>query len=372
MMPKKKVCIRIVVILLLTGTLTLPLNVNLAFAWSSGSTRTHQFIFRQAKEILRNDGYTRIADFLNSLDPYSGLTYLEIMIKGSEEHDTLIEARQHYMDPMDHKGLNLLGYQKSAGTLSQERFKAAVSYWQSGDHYNAMYNLGWATHLLQDVNVPHHAWTTYLYGHSNYEGWADSNKYSYAVYSGGIYSFSSFPDLQYYTPRHYFWANATAYDWVDYNAHESIKYFLSVDYKTASYVTDSAKPYVETAHPLPNNIETTWVITTYQTSGMQLHFEKIDMEYGFDHIRIYDKYDNLLQTYTGLYGDFWTPWYSSGDTLKIKVTTNYSVQSWGYKIKEVKYYDTGEDLLGATSALLPRAQRTTAGFIKFFFDKCPL
>jgi len=370
-MQKKAALGIMLTLLLLISMLELSFNVSVVVAYKSGTNATHQLIFEQARTILRNDGYVSYAEFLDSVEPSSGLTYLKIMIKGSDENDDLWSAREHYMDPMDHKGLLLLGsYQKSAGTLCQERFNEAVTQWQNGNYYNAIYNLGWAAHLVQDVCVPHHAWTTYSNWHSEYETWVQNNRYLYAVSSGGTYSFPSFTDLQYYSPKHYSGVDISAYDWVDNNAHESIKYFLSVNSYTASYVTDAAAPYVETIHPLPNNLATTWVITTYQTSEMQLHFEKIDMENNHDYIYIYDKYDNLLGVYTGQYNtDFWTPWYSSGDTLKIKVTTDSSLQSWGYKIKEVKYYDLGEDPNGATSVLFPRAQRTTAGFFKFFFDK---
>lgn len=348
------------------------ITFNDASAYSSSTNGTHQFIFEQARKILRNDGYKSIADFLDSIDPSSGLTYLEILIKGSDENDRLIAASQHYMDPMDHRGLWFIWYQKSAGTLCQERFNQAILDWQRGDYYNAMYNLGWATHLLQDVSVPHHAWTTYLFGHGKYEGWVDNNKYFFAVDSGGLYSFSSFPDLQFYISKHYSWTDVSAHDWVDYNAHESLKHFLRVNSRMATYVTDAAVPYVETIHPLPNSLETTWVITTYQTSKMQLHFEKIYMENSFDYIYIFDKYDNLLDVYTGQHGDFWTPEYLSGDALKIKVKTDYSMRSWGYRIKEVRYFDTGEDLYGAANTLLPLAQRATAGFVHFFFMKADL
>jgi len=371
---ERKAVSEIMLTLLLTSMLTMAFNVNTVTAYKSGiPAGTHWFIFDRAKVILKNDGYTSYADFLDSVEPSSGLTYLEIMIKGSEEHDDLISAREHYMDPMDHKGLWFFGFQKSAGTLAKERFDTAVLQWRSGNYYDAMYNLGWAAHLVQDVTVPHHAWTTYQDWHSQYEDWVKDNGYLYAIDSGGTYSFPLFTDLQYYTPKHYSWMNLSTYDWVDYNAHESIKYFLSVNSYAGTLVTDAASPFIETIHSLPNNLETTWIITAYQANGISLHFEKIDMQHGLDYIRMYDKYDNLLDAYTGQYGDFWTPTYTTApgalDTLKIKVTTDSSVQSWGYKIKEARYYDTGEDLHGATSVLLPRAQRTTAGFIKFFFDK---
>jgi phospholipase C len=338
-------------------------------AYSSGSGGTHHFIFEQAKSILQNDGYKSFADFLNSTEPSSGLTYLQIMIKGSDENDGLIAAREHYMDPMDHQGLFLITYQKSAGTLCQERFSEAVTQWKNGNYSQAMYNLGWATHLVQDLCVPHHAWTKVLDWHSYYESWANENKALLAVSSRGIYNFSSFPDLQYYLPAHYSWSNTSAYDWVDYCAHESITQFLLVNSYYGTNVTDSADPYIETIHPLPNDLKTARIITSYGASMMQLHFEKIDTENGSDYICIYDKHDNLLDAYTGKHEDIWTPWYSTADTLKIKVTTNPSNQSWGYKINEVRYHDLGENVTQAANALLTLAQRATAGFIKFFFDK---
>jgi parallel beta-helix repeat protein len=303
------------------------------------------------------------------------------MKEGSDQADypEYIASREHYMDPMDHAGLYIWPvYYKSAGTLCQEKFEEATMHWANGEYVDAMGDLGWAAHLVQDICVPHHA-LTYPWGwHAEYEDWVDNNKDAFAVTSGGVYSFSPFPDRQFYPtynsgpPSQAYWHYAgdepTAYDWVDYNAHESIKYFAEVNSVTNDYVTDLANPYIETSHPLPNNLETVRILTTYLTSGIQLHFEKIDMESGYDYVYIYDKYDNLQEAYTGLHGDFWTPWYPVGDTVKIKVKTDASVESWGYKIKEVKYYDIDDNPYETTSVLLPRAQRTTAGFIKFFFD----
>lgn len=71
---------------------------------------------------------------------------------------------------------------------------------------------------------------------------------------------------------------------------------------------------------------------------------------------------------TGNQSNVWSP-LVFGNTLKTKTDTNLSGQSWGFRTDTVEFYDVGDDLQGATAALLTRAQWTTAGFIKFFFDK---
>ena len=364
---KRKTFSRTTVIILLFGFLAPALNVNSAVAYKSGSGETtHRFIFNQAREILKNDGYC-YSSFLNLKEPVSNLTYWEIMIKASEENDDLISAREHYMDPMDHEGFQSIF--RSAGELCEEKFAEAQTAWlHFGDYYDAMYNLGWAIHTVQDVCVPHHAWPTALEGHSDYEDWVNNSKDSYAVNSSGLYSFPSFPDLQYYVPTHYSWETVSARDWVDYNAHESIKHLLSVNSNTGSDIEDSANPYVQTVHPLPDSLTTTWVITAHQTDKFQLYFEEINMKPN-DYIYICDANDNVLDTFTHQHTlNYWTQTYSVSDILKIKVVTNSTDPSWGYKISKVKYHDVGEDFDAATSVLLPLAQKTTAGFIVFFFS----
>ncbi len=371
----------VVVLVLASLILSLICVIQPVAAFKSGSGGTHDFIFNQASVILRNDGFVSIADFLNSYDPgdTNGRTYLGVMEAGSTDHDDLISAREHYMDPMDHTGLYFAGYQKSAGTLCQEVFDTAVNYWRSGDHHNAIYYLGWAAHLVQDVCVPHHAQPTYGDWHTGFEDYVDSVKYEVAASSGGIYSLSSFPDREYYQTEnagppgnaywHYSGSDPTAYDWVDYNAHESTKFFYLVNGQTNSDPTDAAVVQAETIHSLPNNLDSNFTFVEYGMDVMQLYFDKFDMENGWDFIRIYDASDNLLASYTGVQNGFWTPhFYNTGGVLKVRVTTDSSVQSWGYKITQIHYHDRIESPPTAAIMMLIQAQRTTAGFIKYFFD----
>lgn len=376
----KRTVSTILLVILLTSMLYSAFKITPASAYHSGEGEGHHFIFDQAKAILGNDGFISCRNFLEQESSTPGMTYLDWMKYGSDYSDTSLMNGEHYMDPMDHHGLYIWpSVLKSAGALCQEKFDEAVNHWNSNEFSDAMGDLGWAAHLIQDMCVPQHAMPSMWDGHSEYEEWVNNNLTFFAVNSGGIYSFSSFPDRLYYKTYntgppsnaewHFDGDNCTAYDWADYNAHESIKYFLRVNSYTGQNVIDAASVYVETIHNLPNNLETTWNITAYGASRMQLHFSKIDMENGYDYVRICDKYDNSLGNFTGYDGDgFWTDFYDC-DTLQIKTKTDGSIESWGYKIDQVNYTDSGEDFSGATGVLLPRAQRTTAGFIKFFFDK---
>lgn len=177
------------------------------------SQSTHQFIMDQIPVILRNDGYPYLAEYLSG-------HYLDKMKEGSIRADeTLWDSREHYMHPSTHQGFLWF---KPAGQLAGERFSVAVSNWNSGNKNSAFFELGWATHLVQDLTVPHHAALTALDYHSEYEQWVLDNQENYVVSSSGIYAFDS------YLPDH-FDNELEPFDWVDYNAHFSYDYFSYVN-----------------------------------------------------------------------------------------------------------------------------------------------
>ena len=183
--------------------------------WDSLSTEnsTHQFLFDQIPIILSSDGHAGVADFIG------GRNLMRMKLGSIRADETLWDSREHYMDPQTHDGL--VGF-KSAGQLGAERFDAAVSDWIAGNKDNAFYNLGWATHLVQDLTVPHHAALTPLDYHADYEQWVFDHRHDYPADSGGIYDFDS------YLPGHYE-SESNPFDWVDYNAHYAIQFFEDVN-----------------------------------------------------------------------------------------------------------------------------------------------
>jgi parallel beta-helix repeat protein len=380
-----------IIFILFASFLVTSFNTKPVLAYTKGSGGTHYFILDQARTILGNDGFVSYQEFLDSLaEP--GKTYLDKMKEGSDIADTwdTFASGDHYMSPLDHVGLYSLirpwaPQFGSAALLCQQKFDEALDHWNGGNRAEAMKDLGWAAHLVQDLCVPFHA-AEDMGGispnrHVDYENWVQNNQNAFAVYSDGEYSIPSFPDRQYYPTSnsdpydsagwHYNGLFPMAYDWVDYNAHEGLQYYQCVNYATGEW-NNYAEPCIETVHSLPNNLDSTWTITRNESTRFQLHFSRIDISAG-DYVLIYDENDTLLASYTGVYAtDWWAPssssWYNSGDTLKIRTTTDGTGTSWGYDIHDIKSNDIGDDLEGATSILLPRAQRATAGFIKFFFD----
>jgi phospholipase C len=141
----------------------------------NGGQTTHQLVMDQIPIILQNDGHPSLANFV--------VTYLDQMKYGSMRADeTIWDSREHYMHPSTHNGYLTF---KSAGTLAYERFVEATDHWTSGDKASAFFDLGWSTHLVQDLTVPHHAFVTALNYHAEYEQWVYDNQFSYTVASGG-------------------------------------------------------------------------------------------------------------------------------------------------------------------------------------------
>jgi phospholipase C len=179
----------------------------------SVSLSTHQFIFWQAFEILGNDGYPELSGYI------SAELFANLAMGSVRADETLWDSREHYHHPDSHEGF--LDF-RSAGELCQEHWNNAIQYWDAGNRYAAAYELGWATHAVADLTVPHHATLTPFDEHSEYEGWVNDHKLDFTVNNNGIYAFDG--DL----PGHYSDEGNPSH-WVDYNAHEAIDWFSYVN-----------------------------------------------------------------------------------------------------------------------------------------------
>jgi phospholipase C len=141
-----------------------------------GAGSTHSFCTHQALVILENDGFTKAANvfsyFLTQLD--SGVTWAD---KG-------FKSIYHYYNPDTKQGkYNLM----SAAELCDIYMDKAIKLWKNKKHSKAMFYLGAASHLVQDMCVPHHAYCTAAYGHHYFEKWAEQYKEDYKVDGDGIY-----------------------------------------------------------------------------------------------------------------------------------------------------------------------------------------
>ena len=136
----------------------------------------HQFFNSQAAEILRNDGYE---DYANVIEFYG-----EDLDKGVNWADIGWKNITHYFNPDTGKGKL-----KFANAVDQTvwYFNRAVRHWREGKHGKAMFFLGAAAHIVQDLCVPQHASNSITPGHRRYEQWVKKRFTEYTVSSGGRY-----------------------------------------------------------------------------------------------------------------------------------------------------------------------------------------
>lgn len=143
---------------------------------------THAFINEQGREILFNDGYRKAAQLFKM---FAGQ-----MDAGALWVDRGLKSACHHYDPDTGSGM---WFWPSAAEKCSDFFSRALNLWQSKKHSRAMFLLGAAAHLVQDLCVPHHAACRLFGGHAQYEGWAEKKKLDYSVDSGGIYDISGSP-----------------------------------------------------------------------------------------------------------------------------------------------------------------------------------
>ncbi|MHA1400507.1 MAG: CUB domain-containing protein [Candidatus Heimdallarchaeaceae archaeon] len=94
---------------------------------------------------------------------------------------------------------------------------------------------------------------------------------------------------------------------------------------------------LESDHPYSNYFDYTWTITKPGASYIKVHFTYIEVETNYDYLYVYDYAGTVLHKLTGTYSSGgWTA-ASNGDTIKIRLVTDYSVTKWGFKIDLIEY-----------------------------------
>ena len=166
-----------------------------------GACCTHTFINEQAGKILFNDGYIKVFKFFNM--------FASQLDEGVVWVDSGLKSACHYYDPDTGSGML---FWPSAVEKCSDFFSKAMNMWQRKKHNHAMFFLGAAVHLVQDLCVPHHAVCKVLGSHLRFENWVEKRKFNYRVDIGGIYDLSD-------NPR----------DWIVENAKYSKNYFFKVE-----------------------------------------------------------------------------------------------------------------------------------------------
>jgi phospholipase C len=137
---------------------------------------THEFCNRQALQILRNDGFTLYADFLRQFQQELNL--------GVYWADKGWKNIHHYYEPGSGRGL---WHFATALDQFEAYYRLALAALRQADPRKAVFWVGAAAHMTQDLCVPHHARAKLLDGHKQYEIWAEKRCGRYAVNGQGVY-----------------------------------------------------------------------------------------------------------------------------------------------------------------------------------------
>ncbi|MBP2653230.1 MAG: zinc dependent phospholipase [Firmicutes bacterium] len=138
---------------------------------------THQFCNRQAVDILRNDGFVLTANFFEN--------YLSELNAGVCWADEGWKNVSHYFDAGTRKGLWRFS---TAVDDFRDYFGRSLQLARRSNWRKAVFFLGAAAHLVQDLCVPHHARGKLFAGHQQYEAWVEENYTKFAVNGAGLYN----------------------------------------------------------------------------------------------------------------------------------------------------------------------------------------
>jgi len=139
----------------------------------------HKYINIQALEIIKNDNYYDAYNFFSD--------YIVQLNNGVVWADQDLKSMGHFYNPF--KGKGLYG-NKNALSLAIEYYHKALFNWRDSNIEMAMFYLGAAVHLVQDMAVPQHANIRLLDGHRQYENFIRKTYLltpSFKVDSGGYY-----------------------------------------------------------------------------------------------------------------------------------------------------------------------------------------
>lgn len=139
----------------------------------------HKAINNQSLYIVKNDGYYDVYNLM--------VDYIDDINAGVVWADQDLKSSNHFYSPKTKRGL----YGNSnAKNECESYYNRALNEFIRGNIKEAMFYLGAACHLVQDVTIPQHANVELLHNHRSFETWIikmHRRFYRFKAFSGGIY-----------------------------------------------------------------------------------------------------------------------------------------------------------------------------------------
>lgn len=141
--------------------------------------KVHKFINNQGIIILKNDGYVKEYNYFKS--------HIADINEGAVWADQDYKSSNHFFNPDKDRGL--FGFSNAHKECFKYYTTALTKYFE-GDEKEAMFYLGAACHLIQDVTIPQHVNIKLLKHHRRYEQWvirAYDKHNEFKVNKDGVY-----------------------------------------------------------------------------------------------------------------------------------------------------------------------------------------
>jgi subtilisin family serine protease len=103
-----------------------------------------------------------------------------------------------------------------------------------------------------------------------------------------------------------------------------------------AYAESPLVPPVESPHPYSPNTDLWYLVSVPSATWINVHFPEIDIESGYDYVRIYDQSMNPVEYFSGYYEDVWT-YPAFGNMLWINLQSDSTIQYWGFLADSVMY-----------------------------------
>lgn len=139
----------------------------------------HKAINNQSLIILKNDGYNDVYKLMSE--------YIDDINNGVVWADQDLKSSNHFYSPITKSGLY---GNNNAKNECESYYNRALNEFVLGNIKEAMFYLGAACHLVQDVTIPQHANVKLLNNHRSFETWIikmHKKFYRFKVFRGGIY-----------------------------------------------------------------------------------------------------------------------------------------------------------------------------------------
>lgn len=183
---------------------------------------------------------------------------------------------------------------------------------------------------------------------------SDNTTFSSTTDDLGRYVINAVPGDYQVTPAHAGWSFAppSANVQLDENGVSGVDFSgsavpASISGTVSQQAIQQIPNFWESPHPYPPGDSGPITISgPDEAVRIRIHFTKVDMEAGYDYVRVRNASGVNQASYTGLREDFWTPWID-GNLVQVSIDADQSGESWGWKVDRLEVVVPGAPLSGA-------------------------